>query len=103
MGLLKQILLRLLAIPITLLVITATLYGIIMLAPAEERASLYLPPRPPPMTEEAMQNVLNRLVEEHGLNDPYPAQYAQPLPVLVDVYPRLRGADPVWGGVEFAG
>ena len=45
MDLLKQIALRLLSIPITLLVITATLYGIIMMAPAEERAALYLPPR----------------------------------------------------------
>lgn len=77
MDLLKQLLLRLLAIPITLLIITASLYGIIMLAPAEERAALYLPPRLPPMTDEQMQNVMNRLIEEHGLNDPYPVQYAR--------------------------
>lgn len=74
---LKQIALRLLMIPITLLIVTAALYGIIMLAPAEERATLYLPPRLPPLTVEEMQNVMDRLVAEHGLNDPYPVQYAR--------------------------
>lgn len=74
---LKQIVLRLLMIPLTLLIITAALYGIIMLAPAEERAALYLPPRLPPLTEQEMQNVLDRLIAEHHLNDPYPVQYAR--------------------------
>lgn len=77
MDLLKQLLLRLLAIPLTLIIVTAALYGIIMLAPAEERAALYLPPRMPLLTEEEMQAVMDRLVEEHGLNDPYPVQYAR--------------------------
>jgi peptide/nickel transport system permease protein len=76
MNLLKQIALRLLAIPLTLLLITAALYGIIMLAPAEERAALYLPPRMPLLTEEEMQNVMDRLIAEHGLNAPYLVQYA---------------------------
>ncbi len=77
MDFLKQIAIRLLSIPLTLLIITAALYGIIMLAPAEERAALYLPPRMPPLTDEEFQKVLNRLVEEHNLNDPYPLQYAR--------------------------
>lgn len=74
--LLKQIGLRLLFIPLTLFIVTATLYGIIMLAPAEERAMLYLPPRlPRTMTAERMQVVLDVIIEEKGLNDPYPQQY----------------------------
>jgi ABC-type dipeptide/oligopeptide/nickel transport system permease component len=78
MDLLKQIALRLLSIPITLLVITATLYGIIMMAPAEERAALYLPPRlPSTLTQEEFQKVMDRLIVEHGLNDPYPVQYVR--------------------------
>jgi peptide/nickel transport system permease protein len=78
MNLLKQIALRLLAIPLTLLLITAALYGIIMLAPAEERAALYLPPRMPSiLSPEDMQNIMDRLIAEHGLNDPYPIQYAR--------------------------
>jgi peptide/nickel transport system permease protein len=76
MTLLVFILRRLASIPLTLLIITAALYGIIMLAPAEERAALYLPPRlPRVMTPEAMQNVLSRIIAENGLNDPYPQQY----------------------------
>lgn len=74
--LLKQIGLRLLFIPLTLFIITATLYGIIMLAPAEERAALYLPPNLPRiMTAERLQVVLDGIIEEKGLNDPYPEQY----------------------------
>ena len=38
---------RLLYIPVTLFIITATLYGLMMVAPPEERASLYLSPRLP--------------------------------------------------------
>ncbi|MBN1977092.1 MAG: hypothetical protein JW918_06790 [Anaerolineae bacterium] len=40
---LKFIVRRLLAVPITLLVITVVLYGIVMLAPIEARVSLYEP------------------------------------------------------------
>jgi peptide/nickel transport system permease protein len=69
---------RLVAIPVTFVVITAALYGIVMLAPAEERATLYWPPRSPPyMHPTAVQNLMERLVEEHGLNDPYPVQYGR--------------------------
>jgi peptide/nickel transport system permease protein len=77
MGTLKPIAIRLLSIPLTLLIITAALYGIIMLAPAEERAALYLPPRTPQLSPQEMQNVLDRLIAEHHLNDPYPVQYAR--------------------------
>lgn len=77
MSFIKHLAFRLLSIPVTLLVITAALYGIVMLAPAEERAQLYLPPRMPILTEEEFQNVMDRLIAEHGLNDPYPVQYAR--------------------------
>lgn len=67
---------RLLAIPVTLFVITLVLYGIVMLAPAEQRAELYLPPRLPRiMTEEKYQNVINTIIREQGLDDSYPRQY----------------------------
>lgn len=48
----KQLAVRLLALPLTLLIITAALYGVIMLAPPEERAQLYIPSRTPPLTEQ---------------------------------------------------
>ena len=67
---------RLAAIPLTLFIITAVLYGIVMLAPPEDRAQLYLPPNMPRvMTEEKLQNMIDRIIAEHGLNDPYPQQY----------------------------
>lgn len=76
MELLKFFLRRLLAIPVTLFFITAVLYGIIMLAPAEERAMLYWPPRTRSnMSAELEQTKLNQIIEENGLNKSYPQQY----------------------------
>ncbi len=73
---LKFLLRRALAVPITFLVITAVLYGIIMLSPAETRAQLYFPPRTRPfMPQHIYENTLNRIIEEHHLDDPYPVQY----------------------------
>lgn len=73
---LRFLLRRLAAIPVTLLIITMVLYAIVMLAPAEDRATLYLPPRlPRVMTAEKYQNVIDAIVEQQGLNDPYPIQY----------------------------
>jgi peptide/nickel transport system permease protein len=109
----KQLALRLLALPLTLLIITAALYGIIMLAPAEERAQLYLPPRTPPLSEQEFQNLMNRLIAEHGLNDPYPVQYTRWLGDLLrgdwgysptfksDVLPLLRRRLPVTAELTF--
>jgi ABC-type dipeptide/oligopeptide/nickel transport system permease component len=67
---------RLMVIPITLIVITAVLYAFMMLVPAEERATLFLPPvQPRTMTAEKYENIINRIIAENGLNDPYPRQY----------------------------
>lgn len=74
---------RLLAIPITLVLITAVLYGIIMLAPVEARAELYMPrggSNNPHLKPEVLRG---RIIEQHGLNDPYPLQYARWLKRLV--------------------
>ena len=68
---------RLLAILATLLMVTAALYAVLMLAPAEERAELYLPKgnsNNPGLRPEAM---IERVIEEKGLNDPYPVQYVR--------------------------
>jgi peptide/nickel transport system permease protein len=63
-------------IPITLAVITAVLYGVLMMAPVETRAALYMPPgsNNPNADPDAM---LQQLIEDRGLNDPYPVQYAR--------------------------
>jgi peptide/nickel transport system permease protein len=96
---------RLLAVPITLLLVTAVLYAIILQTPAEVRAQLYLTP-----TERMRGNVpvlIERAIERHGLDDPYPVQYARWLgslftsdwfysPTLnTDVLPALLARTPV--------
>ncbi|MCA9899358.1 MAG: ABC transporter permease [Ardenticatenaceae bacterium] len=69
---------RLLIIPLTLLVVTMVLYSFFMSVPAEDRASLYLPPNTPRvMTPEKMENLINRIIEENGLNDPFLQQYGR--------------------------
>jgi ABC-type dipeptide/oligopeptide/nickel transport system permease component len=81
---LKFILRRLLVIPITLVVITAVLYGITMLSPVEARASLYLPRGNRSFVPLYMQeNALRSVIRQHGLDDPYPVQYVRWLGRLV--------------------
>ena len=61
---------------ITLFITTAMLYATVMLTPAETRATLYMPRNfSPRMTEEQIQAMLERMIEKHHLNDPYPVQY----------------------------
>ncbi len=77
MPFVKFLLRRLLAIPITLLVITAVLYAVVMVAPPEERAALYFPPRQPRiLTAAQIETMTNRIIAEHGLDQPYLVQYA---------------------------
>lgn len=66
---------RLLLVPVTLLIITAALYAIVMLVPPERRAYLYLPPKVNPMDVLADDPLLQSLIEQHHLRDPYPVQY----------------------------
>jgi peptide/nickel transport system permease protein len=74
--LLKFILRRLFFMLISFLVITAVLYAGIMLIPPETRAELYMPKNfSPRMTEEMIQNMIDRIIEHNQLNAPYPVQY----------------------------
>ncbi len=91
----KFLIRRLIAIPITLLVITMALYGVIMIAPPEVRAELYMPKgssNNPHLRPEIMRQ---QIIEMHGLNDPYPAQYLRWLSHLLrgdwGWSPRIRG------------
>lgn len=74
---LKFLLRRLATIAVTLVIVTAVIYGIVCLAPIESRAKLYMGRRiranlPPEMYERFLQNV----IDQHGLDDPFPIQYA---------------------------
>ena len=74
--LLRHLINRILSIPITLFIITAALYAVVMLTPAETRATLYMPRNTSPrMTEEQYQKLLDLMIERYHLNDPYPVQY----------------------------
>ncbi len=74
----KFLLRRVVAIPITFLVITAALYGIVMLSPPETRAQLYFPPRTRAfMPDHIYQNTVNRIIRDYGLDDPYLVQYGR--------------------------
>ena len=70
---LKFIARRVLFMALTFIVITAVLYGVLMLAPVEARAALYLPRNDRGNTF----NQIRAIVAEHGLDDPYPVQYAR--------------------------
>ncbi|MEW5870272.1 MAG: ABC transporter permease [Chloroflexota bacterium] len=69
---------RVLAIPITLFIITAIIYAFILSTPLEVRASLYLSSgvNPDRMTSEQIQQITDRIIKDYHLNEPYPVQYA---------------------------
>ena len=69
---------RLVSIPVTLFVITAVLYGFVMLTPPEVRASLYLTAgaSSPRLSEAQIQRLLDNVIQQYHLRDPYPVQYA---------------------------
>lgn len=74
----RYIISRFLVIPITMFIVTAVLYGFIMLTPPEVRAELYMPSRVPTifMDPERYQRLIDTRIEMYHLNDPYPIQYA---------------------------
>lgn len=68
---------RLLAIPISLLIVTMILYGGVMLTPPEARAELYFPKEVPARwSEEDYERITEIIIERYHLRDPYPVQYA---------------------------
>jgi peptide/nickel transport system permease protein len=75
-GLLQFFVRRLLAVVITLFIITAVIYAIVLMAPVESRAQLYLGKRlRNNLPQEILERHIEYIIEEHGLDDPYPVQY----------------------------
>lgn len=70
-------------IPITLVLATSALYAIVLLAPPRDRAMLYFPRTNARMPDRAVERFIERTIEEHGFNDPFPIQYARWLGNLV--------------------
>lgn len=94
---LKFLLQRLGTIAITLLIVSSLIFGIISLAPLESRVDLYMGRRVrvnlPPEIE---QRFREHIIREHGLDKPFPVQYAHWVTRLVQGewgWSPLRRAD----------
>jgi peptide/nickel transport system permease protein len=76
----RFLLLRLLLVPITLLVVTATLMAMLTVVPAEVRAFQYLPYRvqaaASDMTKEQLHKAAEPYIQKYHLEDAFPVQYA---------------------------
>ena len=69
------ILRRLVAIPISLLIITMLLYAGVMLTPPQVRVTLFYHPNNPHMTEEQIAHAREIYIKVYHLGDPFPIQY----------------------------
>jgi ABC-type dipeptide/oligopeptide/nickel transport system permease component len=72
---LKFLLRRVIAIPISLIIITMLLYAGAMLTPPEVRLTLYYIPKNPNMTEEQIAHANEINMEKYHLRDPFLVQY----------------------------
>lgn len=70
---LKFLMRRLVFMLVAFLAITAVLYGVLMLAPVEARAALYLPRG----GQARSMNILKTIIEQHNLDAPYPVLYGR--------------------------
>lgn len=77
--LLRFLLVRLLLVPLSLLVVTATLMSLLTMVPAEVRAMLYLSKREQDstyqMSMEQLRLLTERHIQLHHMEDPFPVQY----------------------------
>lgn len=60
---------------LTFLLITMTLYGMVMLTPPDNRATLYFPANTGKMTEKQIASMTERIIEKYHLRGSYPVQY----------------------------
>ncbi len=74
---------RLLAIPITLLIVTLVLYAIACLTPPEVRAEIYMPATNRQLTAEQRQRLIQNIIDEKGLDQPFPIQYSRWLTTII--------------------
>jgi ABC-type dipeptide/oligopeptide/nickel transport system permease component len=98
----RFLLFRLLLVPVTLLVVTATLMVLLTAVPPEVRAFLYLPARIRNTAGEKSMDELRRATEpyiqQHHLDDPFPMQYAY---WVVNVFTHGGGYSPSVKGEVF--
>jgi peptide/nickel transport system permease protein len=69
---------RFASILLTLVCVTVVLYGIIYTLGPEERAMLYFPKNPGKnFQESSREKIIARIIQDYGLNDPFPVQYGR--------------------------
>ncbi len=73
---LQFLLRRIIAIPISLLIITMLLYAGVMMTPPEARAAIYYPNPNAHLTEAEITHINDMNIQKHHLRDPYLVQYA---------------------------
>ena len=72
----KFLIQRILAIPVTFIIITMVLYGIIMLTPINTRIDLYMPDSPKVLSNpEILERTRQQIIERYHLDEPYLTQY----------------------------
>ena len=79
-NLLKFLIRRLIFALVAFLAITVVLYGVLMLAPVDARAALYMPRGKENYNN---MNFIKTVIEQHSLDDPFPVQYFRWLVDLV--------------------
>jgi peptide/nickel transport system permease protein len=67
---------RFLAIPVSFFIITMVLYAGVMLTPPGTRAQLYFPNTNAHLTDEQVQRLIDNIITQYHLSEPYPVQYA---------------------------
>jgi peptide/nickel transport system permease protein len=66
---------RIIAIPISLVIITMLLYAGVMMTPPETRASIYISEPPPRLTDVDIARLTESTIQKYHLRDPYLIQY----------------------------
>lgn len=75
---------RLITVVATLIVVTAVIFAIVIMAPPEARADLYMGRRVRAnMPPEIWERGIERVIEQYGMRDPFPVQYARWASLLV--------------------
>ena len=97
---LKYIIRRLLLLPVIMLLVTLVLFFLMLRLPAEQRAELYMPAIGPNATPERIARLLQRIIEQRGLDKPLPVQYVSWLRNLVR---GEWGFSPMWKQDVLAG
>ena len=94
---LRFILRRALALLVTLIVVTALIYACLMLFTPEERATLYLSPRAN-RSPEALEILIEDIIERYHMRDPYPIQYIR---WVGNLFRGVMGYSPIFDGEIF--